>query len=232
MSGGEVVVIFVVALLVFGPKRLPELGRTIGKFMREINRSMQDVKDQINAETAAPQESKDQPQTVSTEGVPPEEKPDSKEGTDVSILQANQEDASEILTLQRVAYQTEVLVYGDWNIPPLTQTLAQLESEFGSKVFLKAVETNKIVGSVRASLDGNKCGIDRLIVHPDYRRRGIGRELMLKIETFFPDAERFELFTGSKSADNIRLYEKLGYRICREEDLSEKVRIVFMEKQR
>jgi len=40
------------------------------------------------------------------------------------------------------------------------------------------------------------------------------------------------LFTGVKSTDNIRLYQKLGYRKLREEDLSPKVRLVFMGKRR
>jgi hypothetical protein len=55
---------------------------------------------------------------------------------------------------------------------------------------------------------------------------------MLKMEDVFPYVNRFELFTGSKSSDNIRFYQKLGYQIFREEDLSPKVRLVFMEKQR
>jgi hypothetical protein len=50
------------------------------------------------------------------------------------------------------------------------------------------------------------------------------------IEDSFPTANRFELFTGKKSTDNIRLYKKLGYREYLQENLSEKVQILFMEK--
>lgn len=46
----ELIVIFIVALLVFGPKRLPELGRTIGKGIAELKRAMQGVKEQIDSE--------------------------------------------------------------------------------------------------------------------------------------------------------------------------------------
>ncbi|UCG79529.1 MAG: twin-arginine translocase TatA/TatE family subunit [Nitrospirota bacterium] len=46
----ELIVIFVVALIVFGPKRLPELGRTLGKALGELKRSMSGIKDQIDAE--------------------------------------------------------------------------------------------------------------------------------------------------------------------------------------
>lgn len=148
----------------------------------------------------------------------------------ISIIQASAEDALEILALQKIAYQSEAQLYDDWTIPPLTETESQIKAQFEFKVFLKATREGKIVGAVRVSLDGDTCLIGRLIVHPDFRRQGIGTRLLLESETFFPSAKRFELFTGSKSADNIRLYQKLGYQAYREEDLSPKVRFVFMEK--
>jgi TatA/E family protein of Tat protein translocase len=46
----ELVVIFVVALIVFGPKRLPELGRSLGKGLGELKKAMQDVKDSVQEE--------------------------------------------------------------------------------------------------------------------------------------------------------------------------------------
>ncbi|MGD0282999.1 MAG: twin-arginine translocase TatA/TatE family subunit [Dissulfurispiraceae bacterium] len=46
----ELVVIFVVALIVFGPKRLPELGRALGKALGELQRSLQGVREHMNAE--------------------------------------------------------------------------------------------------------------------------------------------------------------------------------------
>ena len=36
----EIIILLVVALLVFGPKRLPEMGRSIGKGMREFKSSL------------------------------------------------------------------------------------------------------------------------------------------------------------------------------------------------
>lgn len=46
----ELVIIFVVALLVFGPKKLPELARTMGKWMTEIKRGVYIAKSQIENE--------------------------------------------------------------------------------------------------------------------------------------------------------------------------------------
>ncbi|MFZ3147462.1 MAG: GNAT family N-acetyltransferase [Methanothrix sp.] len=149
---------------------------------------------------------------------------------DISIDRASIDDAAEILALQKPAYQSEARLNDDWTIPPLTQTLPEIMSEFETKVFLKAMCVDKIIGSVRAALDSGTCQVGRLIVHPDYQGKGIGTMLMNRIEAAFPYAERFELFTGTKSIHNIRFYRRLGYRECREEELSPKVRLLFMEK--
>jgi Tat protein translocase TatB subunit len=46
----ELVVIFFVALLVFGPKKLPELARTLGKWITEVRRGFYQAKSQIETE--------------------------------------------------------------------------------------------------------------------------------------------------------------------------------------
>jgi len=45
----EMVFVLVVLLLVFGAKRLPELGSGLGRGIREFKRSIRDVKDEIHA---------------------------------------------------------------------------------------------------------------------------------------------------------------------------------------
>jgi ribosomal protein S18 acetylase RimI-like enzyme len=97
---------------------------------------------------------------------------------DISIVQASPDDAGEILALQNIAYQIEAKLNDDRTIPPLTETIPEIMSEFETKVFLKAMSADKIIGSVRATLDSGTCQIGRLIVHPDYQRKGIGTLLM------------------------------------------------------
>ena len=43
----ELILILIVALVVVGPQRLPELGRTIGRALREFRKIQDDVKDTI-----------------------------------------------------------------------------------------------------------------------------------------------------------------------------------------
>jgi len=44
----ELILIFVIALVIVGPQRLPELGRTIGKGLREFRKMQDEVKDLVN----------------------------------------------------------------------------------------------------------------------------------------------------------------------------------------
>lgn len=44
---GEILLVFVVVLVLFGAKRLPEIARTLGKTMEELKRSSRDFRDQL-----------------------------------------------------------------------------------------------------------------------------------------------------------------------------------------
>ena len=46
----ELIFIFVLALLIFGPRKLPEIGRTIGRGLSEFRKASTDLKRSINAE--------------------------------------------------------------------------------------------------------------------------------------------------------------------------------------
>jgi len=150
----------------------------------------------------------------------------------VRIENATIDDAVEILDLQKRAYESEARLYNDWTLPPLTQTLPALRDEFTTSVFLKALAGNLLVGSVRAREVDGLCQIGRLIVDPQLQGRGIGTRLMRHVESLFPQAKTFELFTGSRSEGNLRLYERLGYVRTREKAVSTAVTLIYLEKHR
>ncbi|MDA2923709.1 twin-arginine translocase TatA/TatE family subunit [Acidobacteria bacterium AH-259-O06] len=52
----ELVVIFIVALLVFGPRKLPELGRSLGKGLAEFKRASNELKRTWEEEVRAEEE--------------------------------------------------------------------------------------------------------------------------------------------------------------------------------
>lgn len=148
----------------------------------------------------------------------------------VHITTALPEDAEAILRLQHLAYQKEALKYNDFSIAPLCETLEELHSHFARFTFLKALHGEEIVGSVRAEMREQTCYIGRLMVHPEYRQHGIGSALMRAIEAHYAQATRFELFTGHQSDDNIRLYQRLGYKIYSTVAVTPALSMVYMEK--
>jgi sec-independent protein translocase protein TatB len=52
MSFSETIFLFVLALVVFGPKKLPEIARQIGKYMNEFKRASNEFRSQIEQEIA------------------------------------------------------------------------------------------------------------------------------------------------------------------------------------
>lgn len=50
----ELIIILVVALVIFGPKRLPELGRSLGKGIKEFKNSTSELTEHLKEEEPAP----------------------------------------------------------------------------------------------------------------------------------------------------------------------------------
>ena len=76
MLGGigtwEILLIFLVALLLFGAKRIPEIAKGLGKGITEFKHALHDVKDEIDSE---PEKTADPaPQTPASEASDPEPK--------------------------------------------------------------------------------------------------------------------------------------------------------------
>jgi TatA/E family protein of Tat protein translocase len=46
----ELIIIFVIALIIFGPRKLPELGRTLGKSLAEFQRATNELKSTLEDE--------------------------------------------------------------------------------------------------------------------------------------------------------------------------------------
>ena len=46
----ELIIIFVIALIVFGPRKLPELGRSLGRSLSEFKRASNDLRNTLEEE--------------------------------------------------------------------------------------------------------------------------------------------------------------------------------------
>ena len=147
----------------------------------------------------------------------------------MKICEAKVEDAPIVLQIQKEAYISEAELHNDFNIPPLTQSLAELESEFNNKCILKVVLNDQIVGSGQVKLNGSTSHIGRMAVKSNFKGQGIGSKLLSALEQFYPEANRVELFTGINSQANLSMYERRGYQRIKEETLG-KTTVVFLGK--
>lgn len=67
----ELLVILLVALVVFGPRKLPELGKSLGNGLREFRKSTQGLKDSMSLDEPAAQTAAPAPVAVSPSAVSP-----------------------------------------------------------------------------------------------------------------------------------------------------------------
>ena len=61
ISTSELLIILVIALVIIGPKKLPEVARTIGKGFSELKKAMDGVKDTVNINKAFDSMMRDEP---------------------------------------------------------------------------------------------------------------------------------------------------------------------------
>ncbi|MFF0727537.1 GNAT family N-acetyltransferase [Streptomyces sp. NPDC004134] len=156
-------------------------------------------------------------------------------GKSVTITPATNDDAEQVLKLQYLCYQAEAALYGDYRIPPLTETLDELRAEFERGAAVVARLGDEVVGAVRGTVevDGTAV-IGRLIVHPRMQGHGLGARLLLAMEVRLAEGgvpvARFQLFTGHRNEANLRLYRRLGYEPVGTEKVSPRLSLVTLEK--
>lgn len=72
-----------------------------------------------------------------------------------------------------------------------------------------------IVGGAILFKDGTHLHIGRIFIDPEHFRKGLGIQLMERIEDLFPDVIAFSLDTPLWNIRTNRFYQKLGYEIER-----------------
>ena len=72
LGGPEVILILVIALIVFGPRRLPEIGKSMGKMLAEFRKASNDFKRTIEDELEAEKAKESQPPSSSVATETPE----------------------------------------------------------------------------------------------------------------------------------------------------------------
>ena len=72
LGPGEMMIVFILVLLIFGPSQLPKLAKGLGNAMREFRKAQHEISDELNRDTAEPKPDAPHKPADST---PPENKP-------------------------------------------------------------------------------------------------------------------------------------------------------------
>lgn len=149
-----------------------------------------------------------------------------------TIERAKESDLQALLFLQKAAFTEVAKQMNNYNIPPLLQNVQDVRHDFDTCVILKYISSkNQIVGSIRGHLsDDYICHVGKLIVHPTFQNRGIGKALMSEIEKYFPSCLKFTLFTGEETPNTLYLYSKVGYRVVYKKEI-DGINLIHMEKE-
>ena len=148
----------------------------------------------------------------------------------LTIVPAHLDDAPAILAMQRVAFEPEARACQTREIPPLQETVDGIREHIRTATVLKAMDGDRLLGSIRGVVTGGTCLIRVLMVAPDAQGRGLGATLLKAIEDAHPQVERFELTTNMVMVGNVRFYLRHGYEVVEQVQFAPTIRLAFMRK--
>ncbi|WP_426451483.1 GNAT family N-acetyltransferase [Paenibacillus sp. S-38] len=114
-----------------------------------------------------------------------------------------------LLELQQTAYRLEAELMGMQEAPPLLDSPSTLKDSGES--FFGYYEGDRLVGAGACKQCRKEFFICRMMVHPDFFRRGIASRLLQHMESFAPPGMPIRVATGTKNEPAVKLYEKHGY---------------------
>jgi len=124
--------------------------------------------------------------------------------------------AEQIAAVSRAGYQVEAQLTGYDGMPGLHQDAAAIQAL--DLIVLGALEGDELIGILGYTRRGELVDVDRLAVHPDHFRKGVGRALLDELHTREASARRIEVMTSTGNTPATHLYLRAGYVIVGRDD--------------
>lgn len=140
-----------------------------------------------------------------------------------AMRQAVAADAAAVRALTREAYQKWVAVTGREPLP----MRVDYDEALAKNRFDLLEEDGMLVALIETLAERGQLLIVNVAVAPACQKRGLGRRLLAHAERLALEAgyREIRLYTNSLMTENIALYERLGYRIDREEPVGISVQV-------
>lgn len=130
----------------------------------------------------------------------------------ISLRKATAEDAEELFELQKKVFTPMYEKYEDHETTPVKQTFERFKERLKLGDYFKISLGNSLVGSVHVY--PKSAGVMRLHminILDEFQGKGIAQQVMMRLESLYPEANRWELDTILEEKRNCYLYEKMGY---------------------
>ncbi|WNF38228.1 GNAT family N-acetyltransferase [Bacillaceae bacterium IKA-2] len=131
-----------------------------------------------------------------------------RDNLDKKIDIRNRKIAEQVLNIQIPAYRVEAEIIDFFEIPPLKDTVASLQQ--CGETFFGFYLNEEMCGAISIKVEKNVIDIHRLIVNPNYFRKGIAKRLLDSIESM-EGIETIKVTTGSKNTPAVNFYEGSGF---------------------
>ncbi len=142
----------------------------------------------------------------------------------------NLETAKSLLNVQIPSYRVEAEIIGFDGIPQLRDTAEKLMQS--NEKFIGYIMNDNLVASISYTEDHNKVNICRLVVHPDYFRKGIAKALVEHVINSIAINKRIVVTTGAKNSPAKNLYFQLGFHEVENIEVAPNIYITLMERNR
>ncbi|MDQ0208818.1 GNAT family N-acetyltransferase [Alkalicoccobacillus murimartini] len=145
---------------------------------------------------------------------------------EIAIDQADM--ASKVWKLQMLSYQVEAELLRISDFPPLRERESDLQ--LSDETFYGYFHDQVLAGVISINCNRQIIDITRLMIHPDYFRKGIATQLLTVILSLYQEAQLIKVSTALDNKPAVNAYLKQGFKQMKKTYMPEGLWIVSFEK--
>lgn len=153
----------------------------------------------------------------------------------ITLVRAEAPDAEAMLEMQKECFKSHFEKYHDVETSPINESMEKMlfKINYENGSYFKIITDNIHTGCIRVFEKSPKLyRIGIIYILPEFQNKGIGQRVLALVESFYPEAEAWELDCPADLPANRRCYEKAGYKFTEEEKtINNKLKLVFYKKE-